>query len=159
MLFDTTNRLIIEHCKTDNESVLKLIERWDYEAFAVERVASFGFKVGQTIFDTIEWQGRFLQAALFAGKAKTYDRLFRKSVVARLCGTATANDTKVRAALLERYGKTYIKSLNTTDQRSALAIATVWSDGLREKEVSENNRTVIGQAAAVRPRKRGAGNS
>lgn len=158
MLFDTVNRLIIEHCKTDNQSVLRLIERWEYEAFAIERVASFGFKVGQTIFDTIEWQGRFLQAALFAGKAKTYDRLFRKSVVAFLCGTATANDTKVRASLLARYGKEYLKGLNSSDQRSALAIATVWADGLREKETSERVKAPDSEAAAKRTRKRGASN-
>jgi len=91
----------LSHGKWPNEEVrqkLKTSPLGD-ELLAVEMIAGYGMNVGQEVFDTCFWSGRFVEA---------YDgphvRVSRKEVKLHLCGTARANDASVRYAILERFG-------------------------------------------------------
>lgn len=126
MILSVSNSEIIEHGKKDNITVLQRIYEADYEHFVIERIQSYGGRVGQTTFDTCEWSGRFIEAATARGIP--VDRLKRKSIVARLTGDATNGDKHVRAAMVSAYGKVSLAG----DEWQALGAGTAFLMGLRE---------------------------
>jgi hypothetical protein len=105
---------------------------WSLDHMAIEMIASYGMAVGQTTFDTCVWIGRFIQA--WGGK--DYTQVFRKKhVTPHICHNARANDSNIRAALIDKFGppgtkknpgKTYGIS---QDVWSALAIAVTYAEG------------------------------
>jgi len=66
----------------------------------IERIASYGMPVGEEIFETVYWTGRFTEAY---GDDMTM-RITRKAVTRHLCGIGKAKDSNVRQALIDRYG-------------------------------------------------------
>ena len=123
----------------------KLIEP---DEVVIEKIASYGMPVGQEVFETVFWSGRFAQAH-YAHLSHAY-RITRKEVVVALCGSARAKDANVRQALIDRYGGKAAAIGNkkapgplygiTADVWSALAVACVWQDRWR--------------AGLIRPRER-----
>jgi hypothetical protein len=98
-----------EWAKLTNQEMLRLIERCakeDVDMLAIEMIASMGMSVGQTIFDTCVWAGRFIER--WAGYCEDDDgsiRLVRRVQVKRhLCGTHQAKDPNIRQALLDKFG-------------------------------------------------------
>ena len=77
----------------------KLIEP---DELVIEKIASYGMPVGQEVFETVFWSGRFAQAH-YAHLSHAY-RITRKEVVLALCNSPRGNDASVRAALIDRYG-------------------------------------------------------
>jgi hypothetical protein len=69
------------------------------ELLVVEQVKSYGMAVGDTIFDTVFWSGRFVQA--WPGQ---WDRMPRMDVKMHLCHSSRAKDTNIRQALIDRFG-------------------------------------------------------
>jgi hypothetical protein len=69
---------------------------------AVEMIASYGMAVGRKIFDTCLWIGRFIEAWLAHGGA--YRLIYRRQVKLHLCESVRANDSNIRAALIDRFG-------------------------------------------------------
>ena len=65
----------------------------------IEMVASYGMAVGQEVFETVFWIGRFWEA--FNG-ART--KVYRKEVKINLCHTMKAKDSNIRQALIDRFG-------------------------------------------------------
>jgi len=99
-----SGRQIVRFGKVDNEQMLRqldfeALESDNLTALVVEMVASYGMPVGASVFNTCVWIGRFVQ--LWGRKHHT---VFRKTVTAHLCGTVRADDSNVRAALIEKYG-------------------------------------------------------
>jgi len=104
---------------------------------AIESITGFGFKVGQTVFDTCFWSGRFFQFC----ESKSNVRLVpRKTIVLHFCNNTIGNDKAIREAMIYRHGgqgtkknkgKTYGIS---KDCWSALAIATWLKDFKHEVE-------------------------
>lgn len=70
-------------------------------ALAIEMVACYGMPVGQDIFETIYWIGRFDQVFGIGGNA---NRITRKDVKLHLCNSYRAKDANVRQALIDRFG-------------------------------------------------------
>jgi hypothetical protein len=68
----------------------------------IEKVASMGMAVGQEIFETVYWTGRFAESADRDGL--DVDRIERVKVKHQLCGTHRANDANIRQALIDRFG-------------------------------------------------------
>lgn len=66
---------------------------------AVEMVACYGMKVGQTIFDTAYWVGRFAQAA-----GLPFRLVYRMEEKMHLCRNSRAKDPNIRQALIDRFG-------------------------------------------------------
>ena len=71
----------------------------DYDQCAIEMVASYGMSVGQTIFDTCVWVGRFQE------NAHNVNLIFRREVKLHLCGQTRAKDSNIIQALKDRFGE------------------------------------------------------
>lgn len=68
----------------------------------VEKVASYGMPVGEEVFATVHWGGRFTEAY---GHQRTH-HLERLRVKLALCRDSRAKDANIRQALIDRYGGT-----------------------------------------------------
>lgn len=64
----------------------------------IEKVACYGMPVGESIFETVFWSGRFAES--FPGEV---DRIKRKDVKMHLCGNVRAKDSNVIQALVDRF--------------------------------------------------------
>jgi hypothetical protein len=112
----------------NNEEVLQVLEKCDCP-IAIERLRGFGLTVGNEVLDTVEWVGRFFQAA----KPDCY-LIDRKTIVHSLCSTSRAGDKEIRQALIYRIGEQGTKKNPgplfgvTGHKLPALAVAVVWHD-------------------------------
>ena len=123
--------------------------------FVFEQVESFGMAVGKEVFDTVLETGRFFQIVEHAAELMP-----RKVVKRHLCYTTRANNSNIRAAILDRFGgKEAAQGLKKTPgplygvrshEWSALAIALTWYDqheGERDDDEKENGRPGTRKAA------------
>jgi hypothetical protein len=69
----------------------------------IEKVASFGMPVGETVFETVFWSGKFAQQAENYGF--NVARMTRKEVVTHICGSAKAKDSNVIQAMKDKFGE------------------------------------------------------
>lgn len=112
---------------------------------AIEMPASYGMAVGQSVFDTCFWAGRFWEAS----KATTKLRIFRKSdVCMNLCQSMRAKDGNVRQALIDRFGPVGTKANQgwfygvSADVWQAIAVGVTawdlfWSPERRTRAINE----------------------
>lgn len=100
------------------------------DVLAIEMVQSFGMSVGQTVFETCVWIGRFIEA----WEPAASNCVYRMEVKMHLCHSSRATDSNIRQALIDRFGppgtkkapgKTYGIS---ADIWSALAIAVTYAE-------------------------------
>jgi hypothetical protein len=120
-----------------NEAILKRLEEWPTDkpvTLVIEWVESYGTIVGQSVFDTVFWVGRFAQ--IFG-----YDdvrRVTRGIVKMHICGTKRAGDSDVRTMIIQRFGGTD-KAIGkkrsqgplfniTSHLWAALGLALTWHD-------------------------------
>jgi len=69
------------------------------DILVIERIASYGMPVGDEVFETVFWSGRFAQAW-----GRDWTRITRREVKLHLCGSARAKDANIRQALIDRFG-------------------------------------------------------
>ena len=84
-------------------AVLQEIRRYDDAGnwiLAIEKIASFGMAVGEEVFETVFWSGRFFQA-YFPGRI---ERITRMEVKMRICNNSRAKDKNIRQAIIDRFG-------------------------------------------------------
>ncbi|HOK07702.1 MAG TPA: hypothetical protein PLJ03_11000 [Syntrophales bacterium] len=119
--------------KVANEKMLELIGNppWDIDRLAVERIASYGMRVGQEIFTTCLWTGRFVQMA--ETNKTEWILIYRMDVKKYLVGSHMARDADIRRRLLDIVGPTGTKKAPGPtygikgDAWQALALAvTAW---------------------------------
>ena len=86
--------------KVQNDDLMsKIIENpWKVDAVVIEQIKSYGMAVGETIFETVFWSGRFAQAARVP-----FFRVPRMEVKVNLCGSSRAKDGNVIQALIDRF--------------------------------------------------------
>ena len=77
------------------------INHGDVEHVVIEMVASYGMAVGQTVFDTCVWIGRFKENAEY--NVVDNSLMFRKDVKMNLCGQTRAKDSNIIQALIDRF--------------------------------------------------------
>lgn len=93
------NKKVIESGVITNEEIKILIKNESYDILAVEMIASYGMPVGQEVFDTCVWVGRFID------NSKTdYKLVYRRDVKLNLCGSPRAKDPNIRQAIIDRVG-------------------------------------------------------
>lgn len=95
----------VEHGKVLNHALLSQLRKdWDpkTDSIALESVASFGMAVGKEVFETVFWSGIFYEAWAYRGG--NTKRVYRREVKLYLCETSKANDSNIRAAIIDRYG-------------------------------------------------------
>lgn len=124
--------------KQPNETVLEMLRdrgpQFQHQHLAIEMVASYGMAVGKTVFETVFWIGRFVEA--WNGP---YTLVYRKDVKLHLCGSVRAKDANIRAALIDMFGGSRDVSIGTkkrpgplygitADVWAALAVATYYKD-------------------------------
>lgn len=66
----------------------------------IEKIASMGMAVGEEVFDTVFWAGRFYQAYL-PGRIEMIPRMDVKMC---LCNNSRAKDKNIRQALIDKFG-------------------------------------------------------
>lgn len=123
--------------KEENEALLSYVHFHSAHALAIEMVQSFGMAVGEEVFETVLWTGRFVQAWTENGNPEA-TRVYRKDVKLHLCGSTRAKDANIRQALIDRYGGKDAAIGNKAkpgplygikaDLWSALAIGVTWLD-------------------------------
>lgn len=87
--------------KWPNYELLDFLWRHEHDGsvLVLEEVRGMGMAVGQEIFETCFWSGRFVEA--WEGR---WDRVTRNEVKINLCGVSRANDSNIRKALIDLWG-------------------------------------------------------
>lgn len=103
-LIDAEDYVPLYFGKWENEKLRAMIAgRWknQVDKVVIEMVASYGMAVGETVFETVFWIGRFYEAVGSGGAER--DRLKRLEVKKNLCHNATAKDSNIAQALIDRF--------------------------------------------------------
>jgi hypothetical protein len=126
----------------DNKAMrLRLMELHPPTAvLVIEKVVSYGMPVGEEVFETVYWSGRFCESwSIRWGTGEGVERLPRLAVKEHLCHDSRAKDSNIRAALIDRFGPGKEKAIGLKktpgplygfkkDLWSALAVAVTWRD-------------------------------
>lgn len=140
---------VIEKGKIDNFELLKKIRNHDlvYDSVAIEKIKSYGMSVGDSVFDTCIWIGRFYEAINTETpdvRIKFITRIQEKTMI---CHSSKANDTTIKHALIDRfapYTENYGKGTKKNpgyfygfkqDIWSAMAIAVTYHDLRKEGNI------------------------
>lgn len=129
------NGQIVHFEHSPNEQILALLRaNWPNAPLVIEQIKSYGMAVGQSVFDTCVWIGRFWEA--YTGQKVVL--VPRKTMVTHHCNNPRGNDSNVRQAIVDRFGgkeKAIGKKSNpgplhgvSGDCWSALAIALWYVD-------------------------------
>lgn len=131
LLYDTEEERICNFGLQDNYQVIDTIRFIKYEKLVVEMISSYGMRVGNSVFETCVWIGRFIQTSV--QRDLPWETISRISVKTQVCGTPRSNDAGVRAKLIEKFGPPGIKKNPggtygiSKDIWSALAVAVAWT--------------------------------
>lgn len=137
---------VIEHRTEPNAEILASLRRltaattipWSAttgRVLVIEQIESMGMAVGQEVFETVWWSGRFAEAF----HPQPVSRVTRRQVKLHLCGSMQAKDTHVRQAILDRYGPGKATAVGRKatpgplyglvgHEYAALAVALTWVD-------------------------------
>ena len=97
---DAPNGPLLTGLLTNNLLIDKLRSNaWDADALAVEMIASYGMPVGEEVFGTVLWIGRFIEAW---GREHTLVK--RLECKLHLCHDSRAKDANIRQALIDKLG-------------------------------------------------------
>ena len=99
-------RRVLEVGKVDNTDIFRVLRTSispDGVDVAIEMIAGMGMPVGQEVFDTCVWIGRFWEAATTKTWAQAVRKIYRREEKLYLCGSLQAKDANIRQALVDRY--------------------------------------------------------
>ena len=130
-------RKVLDVGKVPNGEIFPVLCR-EYQHLAIEMVAGMGMPVGQEVFDTCFWIGRFWEYAELFQRCYQIQKIFRREEKLYLCGCLSAKDKNIRQALIDRYGGVGTKKepgffyVNGTkfakDMWAAMAVAVTYFD-------------------------------
>ena len=92
----------IEFELLENNLVREKVLNLDYDCLAIEMVASYGMAVGESVFDTCVWIGRFIECV--QERNIPYTRVYRIEEKMNICHDSRAKDSNIRQALIDRFG-------------------------------------------------------
>ena len=110
VVMDTGTKKIIDHGITQNAEMFEVLNKaqgspdvghHDVTHMAIEMIASMGMAVGQSVFETAVWIGRFVQEWITYGN--TYELVYRADEKLHLCGNPRAKDSNIRTAIMDAY--------------------------------------------------------
>ncbi len=136
VFWDTEEEKLLEYGIAKNEELIDNIDYTNVDVAVIEMVASYGMAVGQSVFETVYWIGRYAKEL----ESNNIDvvRVYRKQVCMTLCNSTRAKDSNIRQALIDRYGKQGTKKEPgvlygiSKDVWQALAIAIHWQEISKE---------------------------
>lgn len=82
-LIDEKTYQPIDFNKLKNNDILSIISTSLIDEIAIEMVASYGMPVGESVFETCLWIGRFIQKAI--DKEIKITKIYRKDIKINLC--------------------------------------------------------------------------
>lgn len=136
ILYDSAKKNIVVKAIVENDQVLDILSRPPNSltllCFAIEMVACYGMPVGEEVFSTVLWIGRFVQKITDAGNEAVL--VYRKDIKLHFCQTARAKDSNIRQVLIDRFGDPGIKKAPgflygvKSHEWSALAVAIYFTD-------------------------------
>lgn len=97
----------LETCILENSVMLWKLAQTPLQASdraVIEKVASYGMAVGETVFETVFWTGRFYEV-LSRRLTLPPDRLPRMEEKMHICHDSRAKDTNIRRALIDRFAE------------------------------------------------------
>jgi hypothetical protein len=98
---------VIDSGVDDNHELLVWVKHGQHATLlAIEMIAGMGMTVGQSVFDTVRWIGRFQQAWSDPDDVRL---VLRREVKMHLCGNQQAKDKNIRQALLDKVGPVGVK--------------------------------------------------
>jgi len=106
----------------------------------IEKIVNYNQKVGATVFDTVEWVGRFKECFELESECTEVISMPRKTAVGHLCEFGHDGDKEIREALIKRFGAPGTKAKPgllygfSNHTWAALAIAVTYIDKFLEKE-------------------------
>lgn len=146
LFYDAESKNFLDFGKVSNETFLDLLDTFAADIFVYEKMQNYGVG-GASTFETCVWTGRFIQRWIDrTGKSVT--GLYRYQVKSNICPKKRSNDSIIRQALIDRFGKQGSKKNPgptygiKADIWSALAIAVTYADLNYEEEfyVSKSGR-------------------
>lgn len=103
VIWDTDNQVILHKGKVANDELLHVLTSPSlYDTVVIEMIASYGMAVGKEVFETCIWIGKYTQVAQYEGAEVR--RVLRQPIKLHHCNSNKANDSNVRAALIDKYG-------------------------------------------------------
>jgi hypothetical protein len=126
---------LCEHYLSPNDWVLAYLDVYSAkpgDVLVIEQIANMGMAVGNEVFETVRYAGRFEQQ--WARRGLRVERIKRIDVKLAICGQARAKDANIRAALVDRFGGSLATKKGgplhgvAKDVWAALACACAWSD-------------------------------
>ena len=116
------------------------------DVVVLEQVESYGMAVGREVFQTVLETGRFFQIV-----EDIAELMPRKVVKSHLCHTTRANNSNIRAALIDRFGGSKAAAIGLkktpgplygvrSHEWSALALAVTWLDQHDEGETDDSEK-------------------
>ncbi len=82
----------------------KFLRSVNYDKAAIEMIASYGMPVGQEVFQTCVWIGRFAEI-LESDRNGDPEMVFRADIKLHHCHSPKGNDSTIRHALMDRIGQ------------------------------------------------------
>jgi len=150
-------KTILAHDITANKDMFDVLSKaahyYGADRMAIEMMASMGMAVGQSVFETAVWIGRFIQHWLYLKTWAEYELIYRADEKMHLCGNPRAKDPNIRQAILDSYGPgdPVGKKKNpgplygiSKDEWSAIAVAKVALETKVENRI--NKRSTLWQA-------------
>lgn len=101
---------VYSHSKECNGDLLRRLRAVEGHHLVVERIGSYGMPVGEEVFKTCYWSGRFLEAAAVRNDCLL---MYRREVKLHLCGSPRANDAAIRQRIIDIYGPGRDKAIGT----------------------------------------------
>lgn len=142
VVLDTETQTILDKAILPNKECLECWSDKEYfpatpDICVIEQVAGMGMVVGETVFETAVWSGRFWQ--LFETLGWKVERIKRNEIKNILCGSSRAKDKNIRQRLIDIFGEQGTKKnpgktyLMKADMWAALAVAVAWDTKQKEK--------------------------
>lgn len=104
VVYDTESQKITQKAKKLNDIVRIELPCIRCDQVVMEVVASMGMAVGQEVFDTVEWIGRFTEVVI-RDMRLSVQRIKRMEVKMALCHqTRGVNDSVIRQRLIDLFG-------------------------------------------------------
>lgn len=96
-----TNEELLDNLLMDRYERLEETEYINH--VAIEMIASYGMAVGQSVFETCLWIGRFIQALEDNYYKDSLKFIYRKDEKMNLCNSMKAKDSNIVQALIDRF--------------------------------------------------------
>jgi len=84
--------------KIPNQKIFDKLLHYKYDVCVIEQISSYGMSVGESVFETVFWSGRFAEASF-----KPFERIKRMEVKMRICHDSRAKDSNIITALIDRF--------------------------------------------------------